>query len=231
MEPMIIDDFVVPWHAGPDDGTHDAFISPGVSNQTPSQAKDYSPWAQPPYVNPVTGEVFEALDVPSLTRPARASLRRRVLGLFKAPDGLYAGKWIPYMNKVDRSRIARTLTQDLKVAAWGREEKFGEIGEKAVFEELEFFLPKAFMRSNLSGLARRSPGSIRFDPFTHRFMVKWRFQSELAPMRLLVEYACERERMVRAVRLKQALGSSDHHDAEGEVEIEARERRGVRAYE
>lgn len=103
MEPMIIDDFVVPWHAGPDDGTHDAFISPGVSNQTPSQAKDYSPWAQPPYVNPVTGEVFEALDVPSLTRPARASLRRRVLGLFKAPDGLFANKWIPYMNKVDRS--------------------------------------------------------------------------------------------------------------------------------
>lgn len=50
-------------------------------------------------------------------------------------------------------------------------------------------------------------------------------------MRLLVEYACERERMVRAVRLKQALGSSDHHDAGGEVEIEARERRGARAYE
>lgn len=175
---------------------------------------DYSAWTRPPYVNPVTGEVFETLDVPSLTRSARASLRRRVLAFFKAPDGRYADKWVAYMNKVDRSRVSRWLTQDLTVASWGREEKFGEISEEAVFEELEFFLPKAFMRSNLSGYARRSPGSIRFDPFSHRLMVKWRFQSEVAPMRLLVEYACERERMVRAVRLRQALGDEAESKAQ-----------------
>lgn len=173
---------------------------------------DYSPWTRPPYVNPVTGEVFETLDVPSLTRPARSFLRRRLLTLFKgchAAKGCYAGKWIPYMNKVDRFRASQLLARDVVVASWGREDKFGEITEEAVFEEFEYFLPKAFMKSNLSGYARRSPDSIRFDPFSHRLMVKWRFQSELAPMRLLVEYACERERMLRAVRLRQALGPGE----------------------
>lgn len=143
-------------------------------------------------IDPETGEVFEALDYPQLTLKARGALRRELKRLYLDRWECW---WVPGMNNVDRHKLASELTQTLRMAALGSEALWGEIDEDAVFEEVEYFLPKLFLKYKLSGNAKKSPGAIRFNPYTHKIMCAWRYQSPIARLRHLQEHSSERERM------------------------------------
>lgn len=160
---------------------------------------DYMTLTRAPFIDPVTGEVFDNIEVPELTRAGRAmvriSLRTWLASLVKRKCFDNAARWIFYLNKVDRHRLALTITRDVRREAEGKS-TVGDISEDAVFEEIEYFLPKAYLKdcAGSSRYGRRSPGSIRFDPYSNRLMRLWVFQSERAPLRLRREWAVEHAR-------------------------------------
>ena len=143
-------------------------------------------------VDPETGEVFEALDYPQLTRQARGLLRTE---LKYAYENRYASWWIPGMNAIDRRQLTEEMAGKLKWAAIENPEVMGEIDDEAVYEEIEYFLPKLFLKNKLSGYRRKSPGSIYFNPYTHKIMSRWRYDSYIAKLRHLQEYESERGRI------------------------------------
>lgn len=173
-----------------------------TSGGAPGPEIDYEALTRAPFIDPVTGEVFGNIEVPELTRGARGLVRKLIRAWLADLVGRKriekAATWIFYLNKVDRHQLAARIAGAARRETAGKPVA-GEITDDAVFEEIELFLPKAYLK-DIAGrdrYERRSPGSIRFDPYTNRLMRLWAFQSDRAPLRLRREWAVERARWAR----------------------------------